>query len=122
MDLQKIEHDNVVNHIANNNKHAYEVLSNVDKEEHYISSVFPDLILLNKETKKPVIIIEVKRNGGIANCMQAWKNVPNLPATLWFIVPELELPNAKQIAQVIGLKARFGKYTLKDGNVNVVYE
>ena len=117
------EHDIVVNAIIAANKADYTALSNIEKEENYIAQLFPDIILLDKKTEKPVFKIEVKKNGNIAQCIQQWKSVPNIPATLYIIVPLTDLANAKSIAGVVGLNTRFGSYTVDDKQrVLVKYE
>lgn len=117
------EHDLVVKAIGDANAERFNVLSNLEKEQHYIVQMFPDLILMDKTTNKPVFIIEVKKNGNIAQCIQQWKSVPNIPSTLYILVPESDLPNTKSILQVVGLNARVGSYSIGAFNsVTVKYE
>jgi hypothetical protein len=117
------EHDRVVESIRDANSATFNILTNLAGEQNYIGSIFPDLILIDKKTNLPVFIIEVKKNGNIATSMQQWKTSPNVPATLYFIVPESDLSNAKSIAQVIGLQTRFGYYKINpDGTLSVIYE
>ena len=105
-------------------KDRFDILINIDKEEHFIGTLFPDIVFVDKKTKAPLFIIEIKKNGRISICMNAWKSAPVIPATLYIIVPESELQNAKSIAAVTGVKSRFGYYTLdKNGDVlKVVFE
>jgi hypothetical protein len=105
-------------------QNRFDLLVNVDKEEHFIGTMFPDIVFLDKKTKLPLFIIEIKKNGRIATCMQQWKSQPKIPATLYVIVPQSELQNAKSIAAVTGLNTRFGYYTLTaNGDVlNVIFE
>lgn len=84
----KTEHDIVVKQIEKDLGTFYNILSNLDKEQHYIGNIFPDLILLDKTSNAPLFIIEVKRNGGIASCLQQWKIEKDVPAILYLIVPE----------------------------------
>ena len=117
------ERFNVVSAIRDGNSATYEVLTNLEKDAHYVGHMFPDLILLDKVTKLPVFIIEVKKNGNIAQCIQQWKTVTSIPATLYIVVPELDLSNAKSIAEVVGLKTKFGSYKVSEaGKVIVKYE
>jgi len=120
MDAPVNEHDLIVANIANANKDTYKILSNTGKDDYYVGSMFPDLILVDKTTDKPVFIIEVKKNGNIAQCIQQWKAVSSIPATLYIVVPLTDLPNAKAIAQVVGLNTRFGSYTIDDKNKIIV--
>jgi hypothetical protein len=103
------EHDEVVRKIIAAQQ-SFEILTNIDGEKNFISGVFPDIILLDKTTKQPVFIIEVKRNGQIQGCLQQWNTISNLPATLYIVVPESDLSGAKLVATSIGLKAKFGTY------------
>jgi len=51
--------------------------------------------------------------------------VPKLPAFLYLVVPEVDLVNAKSIAQVMGLQQiKFGTYKIDPHNkaVSVKYE
>ncbi len=117
------EHDSVVALIRDTNAAKFKVIANLGEDKYYIGQMFPDLILLDKESDTPVFIIEVKKNGGIAHCLQQWKSQVSIPATLYIIVPETDLANAKSIAQIIGLQTRFGAYTISEnGNVTVRYE
>jgi hypothetical protein len=117
------EHSEVIKAIIATNEKNFSILSNLGKDENYIAHMFPDLIFLDKATNKPVFIIEVKKNGNIAQCIQQWKTLSSIPATLYIVVPETDLANAKSIAEVVGLKTRFGAYTLNDNNsVSVRYE
>lgn len=122
MQAQVSEHVLVVNQIKRSLSSQYNVMTNVDEDLHYVASLFPDLIVQDKTTLKTLFIIEVKKNGNIAQCIQQWKNIPNIPATLYIIVPESDLQNAKTIAQVVGLKTRFGSYKIEGENVTVQYE
>lgn len=115
-------HDKVVGFIAKQFESDYTVLSNIDKAQYYISSIFPDLILQDKKDNKPRFIIEVKRNGGVAQCIQSWKSLPSIPATLYIIVPKELLSEAKKVAQIIGLSVRFGSYTILNDDITVDYE
>ncbi|PGH38003.1 MAG: hypothetical protein CRN43_17820, partial [Candidatus Nephrothrix sp. EaCA] len=56
------------------------------------------------------------------NCILQWKNLSSLPATLYIVVPKAELNNAKGIAAINGLKAKFGYYTISpnDGQNEVM--
>lgn len=105
-------------------QNRFEILMNVDKAEHFIGSVFPDLVFLDKKTHQPLFIIEVKRNGMVANCIQQWKSQSKIPATLYIVVPQSELQNAKSVAAVTGINTRFGYYTLaSNGDVlNLTFE
>lgn len=115
------EHDLVVKTICDANNLHYKVLCNLDKEEYYIAQMFPDIILLDKAGEKPVFIIEVKKNGNIAKCIQQWKSVPSIPATLYVIVPETEETNARAIADVVGLSFRLGTYAINNNQVTIKY-
>lgn len=100
----------------------YIVLANIEKDEHFIAGAFPSVILLDKETKKPQFILEVKRNGSIAQCIQQWKTQTTIPANLFIIVPESDLPNAQSVAQVVGLRNRFGIYWFDEkGEAKIKY-
>jgi hypothetical protein len=118
----KNDHDAVVRKLAEANKKKYTVLTNLDGEQHHVAGLFPDL-LLKDSADNLIFIIEVKRNGGISQCLQQWKNVQKLPAVLYIMVPEEDLNNAKQIAQVVGLPVKFGSYKIdSSGGVSVKYE
>ncbi len=110
------EHAKVVNQIKNANTEMYDVLDNLIEGKNYIGQIFPDLIFLDKKTGKPSFIIEVRKNGGIAPCIQQWKSAISIPATLYIIVPENDLPTANSIAKVVGLQTRFGTYTINEND------
>ncbi|MEJ0056268.1 MAG: hypothetical protein WDN75_11780 [Bacteroidota bacterium] len=116
------ERFSVISAIRDGNQATYEVLTNLDKDVNYIGQIFPDLILRDKTTKLPVFIIEVKRNGQVAQCIQQWKSAPSIPATLYIVVPETELQNAKSVASVVGLQTKFGWYKVTSAGVTVKYE
>lgn len=120
----KSEHSAVVRSICKANENRFNVLCNLDSEKYYVAGLFPDVILEDKTTGKPAFIIEVKKNGNIARCIQQWKSVPAIPATLYIIVPEYDLDSAKSIAQVIGLKTKFGSYRIPEttGGAIVAYD
>lgn len=91
----------------------YTVVSNIAQEQHYIGGFFPDIIVMDKISGNVLFAIEVRKNGQVSHCIQQWKSVtPNLPATLYIVVPESELSNAQGIAAVNGLKAKFGTYKM----------
>jgi hypothetical protein len=116
---EKENHDKVVRHIRDKNQQRFTVLDNLEGEKNFVSNMFPDLIFKDK-SGNTLFILEVKRNGGIAQCLQQWRTVSNMPAVLYLIVPEAELSSAKSIAQVVGIPLiRFGSYTI-DSNSNEV--
>lgn len=121
---QSSEQFKVAQKIKDQFQSRFDLLINVDKEEHFIGTMFPDMVFLDKKTKLPLFIVEIKKNGRISACMQQWKSQPKIPATLYVIVPQPELSNAKSIAAVTGLNTRFGYYTLNStGEVsNVTFE
>jgi hypothetical protein len=117
------EHDIVVAAIRDANSARFTPLTNVGGEQHFIAQMFPDIILMDKATNRPAFIIEVKKNGSIAQCIQQWKSVISIPATLYIVVPQSDLPTAKSILQVVGLQARVGSYSIDANNhVTVNYE
>ena len=121
-EIFKEEHDKVVRYIITKNASRYTVLDNLEGEKNFVSGIFPDLIMQDK-LGNTLFIIEVKRNGGIAQCLQQWKTVASIPAVLYLIVPEAELTNAKSVAQAVGLSVRFGSYKINEANeVTVKYE
>lgn len=121
-EIFKEEHDKVVRYIITKNAPRYTVLDNLEGEKNFVSGIFPDLIMQDK-LGNTLFIIEVKRNGGIAQCLQQWKTVASIPAVLYLIVPEAELTNAKSVAQAVGLSVRFGSYKINEANeVTVKYE
>ena len=116
------EHDQVVRLIFHQFENDYNILSNVGNSQYYIASIFPDLILQDKKDNKPQFIIEVRKSGGVAQCIQMWKSLPSIPATLYIIVPKELLSEAKKIAQIVGLSVRFGSYTILNDDIKVEYE
>ena len=121
-EIFKEEHDKVVRYIITKNASRYTVLDNLEGEKNFVSGIFPDLIMQDK-LGNTLFIIEVKRNGGLAQCLQQWKTVASIPAVLYLIVPEAELTNAKSVAQAVGLSVRFGSYKINEANeVTVKYE
>jgi len=112
-----IEHNTVVRYMIKLLEPNYVILTNIDGEKNFLSGIFPDIILLDKVTKQPVFIIEVRRNGQIQSCLQQWKTISNLPATLYVIVPENDLSGAKLVATSIGLNTKFGVYTYNNNQV-----
>jgi|GEM_PF-6375606 len=118
----KEEHDAVVRALCKENEAKFKVLNNLDEEKHYVAGRFPDIIFQDKEGKL-MFILEVRKNGTIAECIQQWKSVKPLPAFLYVVVPESDLQNAKSIARVIGLNVKFASYTLDAQNkVTIKYE
>ena len=113
------EHDAVVRALCDSNASRYKVLSNLEGENHNVAGLFPD-ILLQDTTGNLIFIIEVKKNGNIAPCIQQWKSVPKMPAFLYIVVPEGDLSNAKSIAQVVGLQPKFGSYTIEPATKKVI--
>lgn len=106
------EQFNVAQRIREQFAPRFDVLVNSDAEEHFIGQMFPDVILLDKQTKNPLFIIEIKRNGTTAACMKQWKSQPHIPATLYMVVPKTELENAKSMSAYLGLNTRFGYYSI----------
>lgn len=115
----------VVEHIKALLSDRFKVLCNVGIEQYYIGALFPDVIVMDKATDKILFAIEVKKNGQLSDRILQWKNLPSFPATLYIVVPEAELNNAKGIAAVSGLKAKFGYYTISsddDQKISVHFE
>jgi len=100
--------------------HSFDVLINLDKEEHFIGTIFPDIVLVDKKNKTPLFIIEIKKNGRIPACMNLWKSAPSIPATLYMIVPKKELDTAKLYSTVTGLKLKFGTYEYDEINKRII--
>jgi hypothetical protein len=106
------EHDAVVRYLIEANDARYKVLSNLEEKKHHVAGMFPDILLRDKADKNLLFIMEVKRNGEIGLCIQLWKTIKPLPAVLYIIVPESDLDNAKANAQLAGLPAKFGTYSV----------
>ena len=117
------EHDDVVAYICSNNAAKFNVLNNLGIEKNHVSGLYPDIIIKNKTDEDIYrFIIEVKKNGGIASCLQQWKNTTNIPCVLYIIVPETDLPNAIKIAGTIGIQVKFGSYKIEQSVISVKYE
>ena len=117
------EHDDVVAFICKNNKDKFTVLNNLGIETNHVAGLYPDIIIKNKiDDGSYRFIIEVKKNGGIAPCLQQWKNTINIPCVLYIIVPEEDLPNARKIAGTIGMQVKFGSYKIEESIISVKYE
>lgn len=114
-------HDKVVLKIEELTSGHYNVLSNRMGEKHFIGQIFPDIILSDKVTNKPLFIIEVRNNGNIAQCIQQWKLATSIPATLYIVVPEEELQTAKTVAEVVGLQMKFGFYKATETEYTVTF-
>ena len=87
-----------------------------DNPTHHIAGSFPDVILANKESGDIDFVIEIKKNGDIANDAQKLKELSHLSSTLYILVPQSELKNAKLVADLNGIKARFAWYELNETN------
>ena len=118
----KEEYQLVVNQLEADLANSYDILSNFSKAKYQIASFFPDLILSNKLTQKPQFIIEIRRNGDIARCLQQWKSVPYLPAFLFLIVPETDKDNARDIANALGIQIGLYSYRIDGQNVTIDYD
>ena len=105
-------------------KNVYDVLLNIDNEEHFVGTVFPDIVLVDIKLKTPLFIIDIRKNGDIGNCFQQWKTRGHIPVTLYIIVPKQDIGNAKSIAAITGVNAKFGSYTLNENAevVDLVFE
>jgi hypothetical protein len=120
MESATIEHDKVVHFISEHQKDRFEVLTNFNGEQNFIGNMYPDIILVDSISKQPVFVIEVKRNGEIARCIQQWQSFSRLPATLYIVVPESDLSTAKLVAATHGVNAKFGYYTYDPNTQNVL--
>jgi hypothetical protein len=119
-DAARQEHDAVVRTLCDSNNARFKVLCNVEQESYHIAGLFPDIILQDKNSDSALFIIEVRKNGGIATCLQQWKNIPKIPAVLYIVVPENDLSNTRAIAQVIGIQVKFGSYKIESNGVATV--
>ena len=105
--------------IQKKHQNSFQVISNFGDNKTSIGGIYPDIIMYDiNDTKKevPVFIIEVKRNGDIAPCLQTWKLQSSIPAILYIVVPHNETATAKSIANAVGISVKFGSYTLDDHN------
>lgn len=76
-DEYKIEHDDVIDYIYNSLRLRpnFDLLKNsCDSTMISVSTSIPDIVVLNKETQDPYIIIDVKKNGWTKEWIESWQN------------------------------------------------
>lgn len=115
------EHNIVVNYIRDDLEKRFNVLVNVGGTQRwFIGEMIPDLIVKEKGGDRVLFVIEVKSGQNFATEINQLKNYGNFPGILYLIVPQDKVAEAKYLATVSGIKARFGYYQVQDGKVKEV--
>lgn len=84
---------------------------------------FPDVILKNKTSHEISFIIEIRKNGDIAKNITHFKELSELPFTVYIIVPKVNHIDTKNIIEASNLSVKLGYYIYENNLViDISYE
>jgi hypothetical protein len=113
----------VIAHIQAGLGGRFRVFDNTGEDKKLISGQFPDILLYGKEPLPQntlLFIMKVENGGELIDSLSAWKELSGAPAGFYIVVPKLKLDDAKKLAGVAGVKARFAWYEMNEDEVTQV--
>jgi hypothetical protein len=97
----------------------FRVFDNTRDNKKVVAGQFPDVILMRLEPPPNNDILFVMRIEGVetnlVDSISEWQALGSTSSVLYIIVPRNRLDDAKKLASVTGVRARFGSYEVADG-------
>ncbi len=103
----------------------FNVVDNTVSEKKVIAGQIPDVIIFQKNVQMendPLFIIKIENGGDLVDSIQQWKSLGELPSSFYIVVPTSKIDEAKKLANITGVKARFASYDLDESeNVKEIH-
>ncbi|MDD5055038.1 MAG: hypothetical protein PHZ00_02095 [Candidatus Peribacteraceae bacterium] len=103
----------------------FRVIDNTGDDKKLVSGQFPDILLYGKETAindTLLFIMKVENGGELVDSVPLWKSLSGTPTGFYIVVQKDKLNEAKKLAAVTGVKARFAWYEKANDKLVVHYE
>ncbi len=119
-------HDSIIRIAAENlTKTAkYKVYTNPDGEHNTsLGNSYPDIILTPIGNNTVQFIVEVETADSINESeVSQWREYSAIGGTFYLLVPKEELSRTKQICALFSITAKFGYFSVENGNAIITYE
>lgn len=118
---------NIISAIKNDLSDRFRVIDNTGQDKRIIASQFPDVLLMRQiPPENDDILFVMKIEGGdydLINSVSSWKEFDRSQFSFYIVVPKEKLDEAKRLADLVEVFAKFAYYTLDhNGKAKVQYE
>jgi len=106
----------VIAAIKEKNEVRFRVFDNTGTDKEVIAGQFPDVIFKQQEpppNNNILFVMKIETSGELLNSVSAWKDLGNASSVLYIVVPKDRLDDAKKLASVTGVRARFAWYVME---------
>lgn len=117
------QRENVIAFIAKQQSTRFRVLDNTGSDKKIIAGQFPDLIFFQKEpanSNNVLIVFKIENGGELVDSVPVWQGLGSAPSVLYIVVPKTKLDDAKKLASLTNVRARFGWYEMEGETVKYV--
>lgn len=121
------EREKVIAHIKKQYENRFRVFDNLGIDKKVVAGQFPDIIFMQQEPPPNNNILFVMKieegTTDLVNSVPEWKAFGSIPSVFYVVVPKTRLDEAKKLASLAGIRAKFAWYEIKDDKVTqVIYE
>ena len=121
-----IEKKKIIEFIQQQHLARFRVIDNTGPDKRIIGGQFPDILFLQQEpppNNNVLFVFKVETGTGVKlwDSVSDWKALSALPSVLYVVVLKEKLDEAKKLADVAGVKARFAWYEMDGDNVSKVH-
>lgn len=103
----------------------FRVIDNTGENKKIISGQFPDVIIMRPEppvNQDVLFVMKLESGQDMLDSISEWKDLSNGPGVLYIVIPQESLDEAKKLASVTGIKARFAPYNIGANKARIRYE
>jgi len=114
----------IIAYIQKDLSDRFRVVDNTGVDKKLIAGQFPDIILYKKEPPLDntiLFILKVENGGELVDSLPLWKALGGAPSVFYIVVSKEKLDEAKKLAGVTGVRARFAWYEKSGDDITKVH-
>jgi len=118
------EREKIIAFISKQQASRFRVIDNTGPDKKIIAGQFPDIIFKQQEpppNDNILFIMKVETGTNLVDSVSEWKSLGSAPSVFYVMVPQGKLDEAKKLAVVTGVKAKFAWYEMEGENVKQVH-
>jgi hypothetical protein len=118
------ERSKVIGFIQEQQKGRFRVIDNTGTDKKIVGGTFPDMIFMQKvppPNNNLLFLLKIETEDDLVNKVSEWKSLGSTSSAFYVVVPRGKLDEAKRIASVAGVRARFAWYNLENDKVKELH-
>ena len=115
--------EKVIEFIQKQQSGRFRVINNIGSDKKIIAGQFPDIIFLQKEpptNNNILFVMKVENGGDLVDSVPIWQALGSAPSVFYIVIPVSKIDEAKKLANITGVKAKFAWYEVTEDRVTQV--